>query len=105
VTSQARDHAGKLLKHSLPADLSSPERPFAPGLGDDKAGILEEDARSVAIGLLKSRQWPPISALSRANTVDLRDHNFDAQPAQGPQDVGRRGAVGDEAGDPGDGGQ
>src|SRR4029077_11078539 len=46
------DHAGKPLKHFLPADLSSPERLFAPGLGDIKAGMLEEDARSVAIGLL-----------------------------------------------------
>src|SRR5207245_3376149 len=48
----ARDHAGKPLKHFLPADLSSPDRLFAPGLGDVKAGMLEEDARSVAVGLL-----------------------------------------------------
>src|SRR5271157_442822 len=39
-------------KHFLPADLSSPERLFAPGLGDVKVGMLEEDARSVAVGLL-----------------------------------------------------
>src|SRR5437868_6527728 len=56
---QARDHAGKPLKHFLPADLSSPDRLFAPGLGDVKAGMLEEDARSVAIGLLT----PQLTAL------------------------------------------
>jgi hypothetical protein len=38
------------LNHFLRADLSSPERLFAPGLGDVEAGMLEEDARSVAIG-------------------------------------------------------
>ncbi len=50
ATSQARNRAGKALKHFLPADLSSPERSLTPGLGDVKAGMLEEDARSVAIG-------------------------------------------------------
>jgi hypothetical protein len=50
ATSQARDHAGKPLKYFLPADLSSPGRVFTPGLGAVKAGMLEEDARSVAIG-------------------------------------------------------
>jgi hypothetical protein len=50
ATSQARDHAGKPLKHFLPADLRSPECLFAPRLGDVKAGMLEEDASSVAVG-------------------------------------------------------
>jgi hypothetical protein len=40
------------LKYFLPADLRSPARLFAPGLGDVKAGMLEEDARYVAVGLL-----------------------------------------------------
>jgi hypothetical protein len=44
------DHAGKLLKHFLPADLRSPERLFAPWLGDVKAEMLEEDASSVSVG-------------------------------------------------------
>jgi hypothetical protein len=49
LLSNARD---KPLKHFLPAELSSPEHLFAPGLGDVKVEMLEEDARSVAIGLL-----------------------------------------------------
>src|SRR5262245_22747150 len=36
ATSQACDHAGKPLQRFLPADLSSPERVFAPGLGTSK---------------------------------------------------------------------
>ena len=42
------NHAGKPLKHFLPADpdLSSPWRLFAPGLGDVKAGMLEADLSS-----------------------------------------------------------
>jgi hypothetical protein len=40
------------VNHFFPADLSSRERLIAPGLGQVKAGMLEEDARSVAIGLL-----------------------------------------------------
>jgi hypothetical protein len=50
IRTPARDKTG--YQHFLPADLNSPERLFAPGLGDVKAGLLEEGARSVVIGLL-----------------------------------------------------
>src|SRR5262245_11800915 len=50
VGCRARDHADKPLEHFLPAELSAPERRFAPGLGEVEAGVLEEDARPVALG-------------------------------------------------------
>ena len=51
------------LKHFLPADLSSPERLFAPGLGDVKAGMLEEDAVASPSGYQTSAHRFPHLAL------------------------------------------
>ena len=51
VGRQARDHGGKLLEHLRPAELGPLERLLAPRLGDVEAGMLEEDARAVAVRL------------------------------------------------------
>src|SRR5262249_17350673 len=61
-----------------PADLNSPERLFAPGLGEVKAGMLEEDPRSVAIGLLSPQltafftSAPILASSAAVNSVSAK---------------------------------
>ena len=82
-TSHARNHAGKTLKHFLPADLSSPERLLAPGRGDVKAGMLSYLPSCTGGGLSPAEcEYNEQAATVR---TPARDKNIDA-----PESIRRR---------------
>lgn len=50
LSHQAGDNVDKLFEHPRPAKLGTLKRLIAEGLGDVEAGVLEMDARCVALG-------------------------------------------------------
>src|SRR5688572_3862333 len=59
VGRQARDYGGKMPEHLRPAELRSLERLIAPRMGEVEAGVLENQARAVAVRL-ESKGHPRI---------------------------------------------